>query len=159
MGQTITPAASAPIWWNVVFLPRKAYHWWDAFSPRWARHVLAYAWSVPTQSWLIVDPQDAGTAISALPDEAFDDLLDAWIREGATILRVKRGPIAPSQTRLLQTCSSIVGRVVGAKSAWRPTALFKSLLALEAEIRHVPNEHQGEIASHRPGNESPAGSR
>lgn len=138
-----------PIWWNVVFLERAATSWWDLLSPRWARHVLAYAWCTSSEAWIVVDPQDSGTAVYAVPDYEFDDLLGGWINVGATILRIRRQALPATHGRALQTCSSIIGRIVGAKSAWRPMALFRSLMALEAEIRHPLNEHQGKSAARR----------
>lgn len=146
MAQAIASSAYMPIWWNVVFLERDAESWWDVFSPRWARHVLAYGFSEPLQAWVIVNPMADQTLIEVVPDASFDDHLAAWVETGAVILRVKASSSRPEAGRLLQTCSSIIGRIVGAQSAWRPTALFRTLLAQGAEVRHDPHEHQGVIA-------------
>lgn len=138
----------SPIYWNVVFLARPIESWWDVLSPRWARHVLCYGFSVHLQAWVVVNPMATRTMIEVVPDSLFDDVLRSWIDNGAVILRIEAGPVKPSSGRIVQSCSSIVGRIVGVDSAWRPMALFRNLIAQGAEVRH--NEHQGEGAQARP---------
>lgn len=146
MGSANVESIYSPIWWNVVFLEREFENWWDIFSPKWARHVLCYGFCVHLDAWLIVNPLAERTLVEVVPDWRFGDYLDAWTSSGATILRIEARPAKPSAGRIVHSCSAIVGRIIGVNSAWRPMALFRSLTALGAEVRHKRHEHQGKRA-------------
>lgn len=140
-----------PIWWNVVFLPRDFRTWWDVFSPRWCRHVLAFGYVPHSDRWLVVDPQEDRTIVAAMTDKQFDAHLELWLAQDPYILRVKSGGGSLYANRTLQTCSSIVARVIGlSRGAWRPSLLMRRLRELNAEIRRTPHELQGASPPRRP---------
>lgn len=146
-----------PIWWNVVFLPRDFRSWWDIFSPRWCRHVLAYGYVPHSDRWLVVDPQENRTIVAAMTDAQLDAHLELWLGQDPYIVRIKSGDGSRYANRALQTCSSVIAQTIGLdRSAWRPALLMQRLRDLNAEIRRTPNELQGQGPRGRPGNESAA---
>lgn len=155
--QTQYTTIGTPTYWTVVFLPRDRERWWDVFSPRWCRHVLAYAFVASEQRWLVVDPTESRTQIGILGDDAFFEQHTAWKRAGASLLRVKSGQSNARNHRLMQNCSTIVARTIGLGGcAWRPMALYRILKRDNAEILEMSDEHQGKGAKRRPRNEGTA---
>lgn len=149
---------SPSVWW-VAFIERDIEHWWDLLSPRWCRHVMCYGYSVHLNCWIVVNPAEPKTVVSAVPDIAFNATLDLLTSGDATIFLVRAQPGEASTNRIFQTCSSIVARVIGLGSAWRPMALVRTLRRIKAEVRHDPNEHQGKRPRGRSRNESAPGGR
>ena len=131
-----------PVYWNVAFIGRPVEHWWDVLSPWWARHVVAFGYVPAVDAWVIVNPGVERTAVAAVPDRAFRGGVEAAaLADMTTMVRIEAGACRASEGRVLQTCATIVARVIGRKSAWRPVGLLKHLKAEGAEVIH---EHQGQ---------------
>jgi len=129
----------SPIWWNVMFLPQPQSNWWDFFMPHWARHVLCYGWCVHAKAWVVVNPTLEKTFVMVLSDMAFDEYFNGLDVDNATILQVKGGKSGFFDQRILQTCSTVVARVIGIKGpALTPFMLYKRLRAVNATIKADP---------------------
>jgi len=127
-----------PSYWHVVFVGRPFRHWFDIFSPSWARHVFAYAYLLKYDKWVIVDPLHNKTAIMMLDNPDMDAYLDTIEAVGTKIYTVAAEEGSVYSGRLLQTCSSVVLRIIGLKgSACTPRGLIKILERNNAKVRTI----------------------
>lgn len=130
-------------YWNVVFLRRsRSERWWDRLSPAWCRHVLCFSYEPSVDAWLMVDPIEPRTVVSLQGNEQLQACIAAWKADGAVWCRVCAEGVGGYDHRWLQTCSSIVARVVGVRGgAWRPIALARSLASHSTyEVMHDPHQ-------------------
>ena len=119
----------SPTYWHVVFMPRKRQKWHHWLSPHWCRHVLCYAYSAEAKSYVIINPTDKLHCVHVVSEAYFPETINHLIGEEYTRLLVKAQEGTYLANRFLQTCSSVVSRIVGInKSGLTPYRLFLSLI-------------------------------
>jgi len=128
-----------PIYWNVAFIPADENRWWHFFTKHWCRHVLAWGFVQRTQSWIVINPQENRTILTAIPDSQFDEYLEVILSNKATVLQIRSGSIPYYKQRILQTCSTVVARVIGINGpALTPSMLYGQLIAKNATVKTDP---------------------
>lgn len=128
MAQSTALGSAEPRYWYIAFWPREPERWWDWLSPASCRHVSAFSYVQDCGLWLLVNPHEERTSVY-LADQREIDLLRGSIEVGGGVLiggyaRQIRG----TDQRLLQTCSTIIARMIGVRGgAWRPIDLLRTL--------------------------------
>lgn len=128
-------ASHIPAVWNVAFIPAPYRNLWDIVSPKWCRHVAAFAYVPATESWIAIEPAEDRTLAMGLPDDALDIWVDDLRRRGAIILRIAAEKGRANQHRFGPVwCSTMIARLIGVPGgAWRPLALYRNLRRRGAE--------------------------
>lgn len=115
--------------WNVAFMPTNSRNWWRFLSPAWCRHVLAFGFVPATDSWVIIENAEERMAVFAVSDAHFSPWLARLMDRKPIVLRYYARNGKPSSHRFGNWCSTTVGRLTGVPGgAWRPLALYRSLL-------------------------------
>jgi len=131
-------------WWYVAFLHKQRESWWDYLSPEHLRHVICFGYSAKNRSWVIVDPTEKATFIRILRDD-FEIWYANLIATDPIVYHIEAQEGSAFSNRIFQTCSSIVGRIIGLRgSAWRPSSLLKILQDEKAVRKHPQHEPEGQ---------------
>lgn len=154
MGETLNQGNSlyAPIFWNIGFVSRPKETFWDRFCPDWGRHVLAWAYSADLNCWVVINPKSYTTLVSIVPFEEIDDYLTRSSGGVLTIVQIRGNGTTFYSNRLVQTCSSVLARIVGVKGrSLTPGQFFRTLMAEGGELKEDPyHVYQSESAGRRP---------
>lgn len=115
--------------WNVAFMPTNSRNWWRFLSPTWCRHVLAFGYVPATDCWIVIENGEQRMIVLAIPDKQFATWLDHLRKRQPRILRIYAKDAKSGAHRFGNWCSTTVGRLTGVRGgAWRPIALYRSLL-------------------------------
>ena len=135
-----------PVYWNVVFASKKRENWWDFFIPHWCRHVLCYAYSMENDYWIVINPGLKSTLVSVVPVNDIDEYIYDVVGIDPTIIQVMGHEAGAYSNRYIQSCATIVARIVGIKRlVLTPKGLFNSLCAIEHTLKEDPhNVYKGQ---------------
>ena len=136
-------AEGAIRYWHLMFLWREIEHWWDIFNPPSMRHVLAYGYNTDCECWVIVNPAQSMTVVQVMNEKAFDLWLSEQLTTKPQVFRAPAKEGSDYSNRIIQTCTTVVARLIGYPSALRPITLMRMLAAQKAE-RVFVDEHQNE---------------
>lgn len=145
-----------PSIWTVVFVPKEREVWFDALSPKWARHVLAFGYVPAVDAYILVDPVERAHQVAIVPWADMRVRMMQWKDRGVRALRIEQMPGGTYNARVGNWCTQTIARLVGVKSsALRPVALYRDLLKAGAypvfEDRDV-NQNESAGDQGRPGN-------
>ena len=122
-----------PATWYVAFYGFDSRAWWEAFTPKGFRHVLAFGYVPSTDCWLIYDVTLKQTWVRTLRPRDFDGWIGA-LPDGRRIVKFTPGEPESPALRLGFWCTRAVAHALGVKSrALRPYALWRELIARGAE--------------------------
>lgn len=131
-------AGCTPQVWRVYFVGGPKKYWWDWICGDGYLHVVATAYCVSTDCYLVFDPRQGRTCVTNMPktDKLYELL--AGLKEGSSlVLEVVAGQCPTTAHRFGLWCSTQVARLVGhGGSAWRPLALARSLVRSNATVIH-----------------------
>lgn len=139
-----------PAAWYACFYGSERRWWWDYLSPPGFRHVLAFAYCVQAECWLIYDVRHGRTFVRALKPEAFYEFLDTLPNDCSILNFEPEHAEAPPRWRFGFWCTIAIAHLMGVRSrALRPVALYRDLVAHGARPAFEPEQaHDQEQVDH-----------
>jgi len=121
------------LFWNVIFYRNEREHWWDWLThPDW-RHVSIYGWM--SDRWVSFDVADTRSRIRVMTQDEFVIWLLEQKETATAIVKIPTQKGGGIPARMGLWCVNGVKHVLGLRSsALRPRALFRDLMANDAEV-------------------------
>lgn len=120
-------AEPRPLWF-VVFLPRRADHWWNWLAFGHWKHVACLRFNAAVGLWQVYGFGLDGMEALHVTRREVVHLVEMWKGEGASILQIEQGDSIRPERNLLMTCVGMVKALTRqGGGALRPSALYTNL--------------------------------